>query len=139
VSPYRTGIVSMSIGFAYVVSAAPRPDGQPELLGGLLGALTFIVVQGVGVAFEALRVRGPAGVPHRWVVLAAFFLPRRNREPFLGDLLEDRDAMLNEWGVGRVRVELATVSQILIFFVSGWRLAITVVLAWIAGKLPRPG
>ena len=52
-----------------------------------------------------------------WFEFLAFFLPRSIREPFLGDLLEDRDEMLSH-GFSRFVIETATLSQIALLLVS---------------------
>ena len=72
--------------------------------------------------------------PDRWIRIGAYFVPRRHRESFLGDLLEDR-AEMREQGLSRTTIELATAGQVTFSILSWPKLLATGILGLIAKAL----
>jgi hypothetical protein len=64
-----------------------------------------------------LSVISPKHPEGAWLHTFCFFIPKIIREPYLGDLGEDRARMYKE-GYSRAKIEWATVSQV--FWLSLW-------------------
>jgi hypothetical protein len=76
------------------------------------------------------------GVTTDWFCTFMFFIPKSIREPWLGDIREDRDAMFSE-GRSRNRIEVATAVQLLILILSCFKEALLEVLTPFKGRQER--
>lgn len=76
------------------------------------------------------------GVRIDWFCTFMFFIPKGIREPWLGDIREDRDAMFSE-GRSRNSIEFATAVQLLILILSCFKETLLEVLTPFKGRQER--
>lgn len=69
-----------------------------------------------------------------WLIRCSFFIPKRFREAWLGDLLEDRKEMRSR-GETRLRIELATASQLLNIAFANPKLWFISLGVWLISKV----
>lgn len=70
----------------------------------------------------------------RWIIRWGFFIPRKYREGWLGDLLEDREEM-RRLGFKRFRIEAMTAGQLLNYALLRPGTWFVAAAAWLVNKI----
>lgn len=113
-----------------------KPAHASELFESVLETVE-VVAQVVPVTAKRAtkkRTRPQRSEEDAWLIRLAFLVPKKNREGWLGDLLEDRSEMLG-LGFSRFRIETMTASQVLNFVLLRPGIWITAAAAWAFDKI----
>jgi hypothetical protein len=95
--------------------SAPEPAAvTPRLVAPHQGAKGDLVEAHLADSEETVP---DAGITEDWFYTLMFFIPKSIREPWFGDIREDRAVMTLE-GKSRMRIELATVVQLMVLILS---------------------
>ena len=77
------------------------------------------------------RREGRRRDPDGWLQTSGFLIPKKYREPMLGDLIEDRAEMRSK-GLSNFRIEAVTIVQLLVACACRPKVWISAVMGWLA-------